>query len=276
MAGVLVVTGGAGTGKTAVALHRAAYLLYTYRDRLVNDGVLLIGPNTLFLRYIDQVLPALGEQDVQLSTAISLKPQYSVRSVDDPEVARIKGDTRMAQVIKRALNDREHALAKDVAVVLDGTILRLRKDFSNRVVEKAKSARGRHNEKRIRVLRTVTDHLLSQYQKARVDVIEDDPEVIKELGRRIRAIPEIRAALIRMWPTLSGAELLHDLFSFPSLIASAASGILEPKEYELLARERQDDVRKVKWSESDLALIDEADSLLGPIESSRAKLLVAG
>jgi DNA helicase IV len=272
LAGVLVVTGGAGTGKTAVALHRAAYLLYTYRDRLVNDGVLLIGPNTLFLRYIDQVLPALGEQDVQLSTAISLKPQYSVRSVDDPEVARIKGDTRMAQVIKRALNDREHALAKDVAVVLDGTILRLRKDFSNRVVEKAKAARGRHNEKRIRVMRTVTDHLLSQYQKARVDVIEDDPEVIKELGRRIRAIPEIRAALIRMWPTLSGAELLHDLFSFPSLIASAASGILEPKEYELLARERQADVRKVKWSESDLALIDEADSLLGPIESSRAKL----
>ncbi len=271
LAGVLIVTGGAGTGKTAVALHRAAYLLYTYRDRLVNDGVLLIGPNTLFLRYIDQVLPALGEQDVQLSTATSLKPQYSVRAIDTPEVARTKGDLRMVKVIERALRDREHALPKDIAVMLDGTVLRLGRDFSIRVVEKARAARGRHNEKRVRVLRTVTDHLLSQYQKARVDTIPDDPDVNRELGRRIRAIPEIRAALLRMWPPLSGAELLHDLFSFSGLTTSAASGILEPDEYKSLMRKREADVRNVAWSEADLALIDEADSLLGPLEVARSK-----
>src|SRR5262249_36747090 len=106
--GVLVVAGGAGTGKTAGALHRAAYPLYTHRRRLAAQGVLLVGPNTIFLRYIDQVLPSLGEDDVQLSTPAGLKPRYHVRADDPDDVARVKGDARMARVIARALRDREH------------------------------------------------------------------------------------------------------------------------------------------------------------------------
>src|SRR5207302_8625458 len=101
--GVLVVAGGPGTGKTAVALHRAAYLLYTHRRRLAAQGVLLIGPSAVFLRYIEHVLPSLGEQDVQLSTITGLKPRLRGVGTDSAAVAQLKGDVRMAQVIAAAV-----------------------------------------------------------------------------------------------------------------------------------------------------------------------------
>ena len=105
----------------------AAYLLYTHRRRLESGGVLLVGPNTIFLRYIDQVLPSLGEEDVQLATPAGLKPKYRVVADDPPDVATIKGDVRMADVIANALRDREHPLARDTVLVLDGEVLRLRR-----------------------------------------------------------------------------------------------------------------------------------------------------
>ena len=111
--GVLVVAGGPGTGKTAVALHRAAYLLYTHRRRLATQGVLLIGPSPVFLRYIEQVLPSLGEQDVQLSTIAG--PEAAAARARRPtraHVAALKGDARMARVIERAVADRERPLAR--------------------------------------------------------------------------------------------------------------------------------------------------------------------
>src|SRR5207253_7851822 len=114
--GVLVVAGGPGTGKTAVALHRAAYLLYTHRRRLGAQGVLLIGPSPVFLRYIEHVLPSLGEQDVQLSTIAGLKPRMRSRTVDVPAVAGLKGDVRMARVLARAVGDRERPLPQDLMV----------------------------------------------------------------------------------------------------------------------------------------------------------------
>src|SRR5207247_7069964 len=103
IAGVLVVGGGPGTGKTAVALHRAAYLLYTHRRRLASQGVLLIGPSPVFLRYIEHVLPSLGEQDVQLSTISGLKPRLRVVETDQRRVAALKGDARMARVVAKAI-----------------------------------------------------------------------------------------------------------------------------------------------------------------------------
>jgi DNA helicase IV len=162
--GVLVVSGGAGTGKTAVALHRAAYLLYTHRRRLAAQGVLLVGPNTIFLRYIDQVLPSLGEDDVQLSTPAGLKPRYRVRTTDPDEVARVKGDVRMARVVAHALHDREHPLPRDLVMSLDGTALRLRRATSARIVDRTRRQRGNHNEKRPRFVRSIVDHLRAQYR----------------------------------------------------------------------------------------------------------------
>lgn len=269
--GVLVVTGGAGTGKTAVALHRAAYLLYTYRDRLATGGVLLVGPNTIFLRYIDQVLPSLGEEDVQLATPAGLKPRYRVRSDDAPEAARVKGDARLASVVERALRDREHPLARDLVVAVDGIVLRLRRETSGRIVDRARQQRGLHNEKRPRVVRAVVDHLREQYRRELGAAAPVDADWDRELGARLRRLPEVRAALERMWPVLSGAELIHDLCSFPGLVRSAADGILSRDEQEHLHRVRAASVRDVQWSEADLALVDEADALLGPPEAARPR-----
>src|SRR5262245_12694631 len=127
LSGILVVAGGPGTGKTAVALHRAAYLLYTHRKRLASQGVLLVGPSPIFLRYIDEVLPSLGEDEVSLATPAALKPRLRVRALESAATARVKGDARMAKVIEAAIGDRERPMPRDVVVVLDGYVLRLRR-----------------------------------------------------------------------------------------------------------------------------------------------------
>jgi DNA helicase IV len=304
--GVLVVAGGPGTGKTAVALHRAAYLLYTHRQRLASRGVLLVGPSSIFLRYIDEVLPSLGEDDVQLTTVAGIKPQLRIRGTEPPEVAAVKGDARMADVVTRALRDRERPLRRDLVVVLDGHVLRVRRADSTRIIERARRRRGTHNERRPFVTRLVLDDLVDQYRRALVAAYERDARRLEsnaddtepagtdelvdvtvaaalargerapddweqELRARLRALRDVRAALERMWPVLSGAELIHDLFSFPALIRSAADGVLTRDEQRGLARPRSGRVRDVPWTEGDVALVDEADALLGSPEAARPR-----
>jgi DNA helicase IV len=304
IAGVLVVAGGPGTGKTAVALHRAAYLLYTHRRRLASQGVLLIGPSSVFLRYIEHVLPSLGEQDVQLSTIAGLKPRLGSGGAETVPVAALKGDERMVRVIDRAVADRERALAHDLVLVIDGLRVRLSRNDSARVVESARRRRGTHNEKRPYVVRRVHDMLIAHYKSAAVrafrnrrDVREAESNVTslfdrdgafdvnvasalarneqppegweQELRARLRARPEVKEALERMWPALSGAELVNDLFGFRALVHSAANGILSESDQLLLHRPRHSDISKVRWTEADVAIVDEADALLGPVEAAR-------
>ncbi|HKA94526.1 MAG TPA: UvrD-helicase domain-containing protein [Acidimicrobiia bacterium] len=305
--GILVVAGGPGTGKTAVALHRAAYLLYTHRQRLASRGVLLVGPSPIFLRYIDEVLPSLGEDDVQLTTVAGIKPQLRAKAVEAAEVATLKGDARMARVIARALRDRERPVRDDAVVVLDGHALRLRRADSARIVERVRRRRGTHNERRPAVSRLVLDHLRDQYRRSLIAAYERDARRLEpdaelplepagtdelldvsvaaalargerapddweaELMTRLRRAPEVRTALERMWPVLTGAELVHDLFSFPALIRSASDGILTREEQHLLERPRSPKVRDVAWTEADVALVDEADALLGPPEAGRPR-----
>jgi len=271
LAGVLIVSGGPGTGKTAVALHRAAYLLYTHRKKLASQGVLLVGPSPIFLRYIDQVLPSLGEDEVSLATPAGLKPQYRVRATDPDDIAIVKGDSRMARVVERALRDREHMLPRDVVFTVDGVVLRLTRRDSRRVIERSQRRRGTHNEQRPHVARQVIDILAGQYRRAFGAAAPDDPDWDREVRNRIRRAPEVRTALERMWPVLSGAELIHDLFSFDALVRSAADGILKREEQRGLVRARSADVRAVAWTEADLALIDEADTRLGAPESARPR-----
>src|SRR6202012_1687059 len=114
LAGVLVVQGGPGTGKTVAALHRAAYLLYTHRRTLERRGVLVIGPNATFLRYISQVLPSLGETDVVLTSMAELFPGVSAAPDDDPAAAQIKGDAKMVNVLRRAVRDRQRVPRGDL------------------------------------------------------------------------------------------------------------------------------------------------------------------
>lgn len=293
--GLLVVAGGPGTGKTAVALHRAAYLLYTFRRKL-GAGVLLVGPSPVFLRYIEEVLPSLGEDEVHLSTVTGLKPRLHATHDEPAELAALKGDARMADVIARAVRDRERALPRDVVLTMDRYQMRIRRRDSERIVERARRGRGTHNEKRRQVVRAFVELCRRRY----VDAIargfgtwdagdanapshrpgiaaaiargEEPPEEWeREVEQRIRRLPEFREVLERCWPILSGAELCHDLFGFEALVRSASDGLLAPSEQRALVRDRCGDAAEVEWSEADLALIDEADALLGPPEAARPR-----
>ncbi len=306
--GVLVVAGGPGTGKTAVALHRAAYLLYTHRRRLAAQGVLLVGPSAVFLRYIEHVLPSLGEQDVQLSTITGLKPRLRGTGLDTAAVAQLKGDVRMARVIASAVADRERPLREDLVVLIDGVRVRLSRGDTVRAVEATRRRRGTHNEKRPYAVRRILDLLVSRYKTAAIRAYRErrdergaplseasnvrsmfdrdgafdvsvasalargenpPPGWDQELRARLRSRPDVREALERMWPALSGAELVNDLLGFTALVRSAGEGVLTDDEQALLHRHRESDLSAVAWTEGDVALVDEADALLGPVEAAR-------
>src|SRR6516225_4314730 len=142
--GVLVVQGGPGTGKTVAALHRAAYLLYTHRRSLERRGVLVIGPNTTFLRYISQVLPSLGETDVVLRTLGELFPGVSAANAADP-AAVVKGDLKMIEVLRRAVRNRQRAPRHDITVTADDVDIPLARDAILRARDRARSLRKPHN-----------------------------------------------------------------------------------------------------------------------------------
>src|SRR3954451_6537661 len=151
-AGVLVVQGGPGTGKTVVALHRAAYLLYTYRFPLEDQGVLVIGPNRVFLRYIERVLPSLGEAGVEQVVLADLVPDVRFAGADGPGddrvSARVKGDVRMSALIDNAVRDRQRPLRDDLVVPFRSGYLRLRADDTVRIVKQARRRFRRHNSAR--------------------------------------------------------------------------------------------------------------------------------
>ncbi len=171
--GVLVVQGGPGTGKTAVALHRAAYLLYTHRQALAGTGVLVVGPNRMFLRYISNVLPSLGEDGVVLSTPTGMastgrpiRRGTTALRTDAPQVTALKGDARMARVLGRALADRQRQLPRAMVLRWRGHSLRLSVDDSVRIVNRVKKMKGSHNERRAAVAQRIVDTLLDQHRAA--------------------------------------------------------------------------------------------------------------
>ncbi len=161
--GVMVVQGGPGTGKTAVALHRAAYLLYTHRFPLERQGVLVIGPNPLFLRYIEHVLPSLGESGVTLSTIEGLVHGVQVRAGDGRDVARLKGEARMSIVVGRAVRSRQRPLRRDAEVPFGATILRLSAEASAGIVSAARRRPGTHNARRRFLEQLVVRRLADEY-----------------------------------------------------------------------------------------------------------------
>jgi len=282
LSGVLVVQGGPGTGKTAVALHRAAYLLYTHRFPLERQGVLVVGPNPLFLRYIEQVLPSLGETGVTLSTVSGLVPEIRIMENGPADVARLKGSPRMAKVVARAVRTRQRPLHEDIEVPYGALVLRLTARESRRIIEGARRRPGTHNARRRLVEQSVAQVLADRARQTQQrlgvgtpDVtafpgyedpaeLEDDEFDFEDFSRKVRRVPELALALDRMWPRLSPHELLHDLYGAPPLIAAAARGILTPEEQSLLQRPRSSSFEEVAWTPSDAALIDEARHLLGP------------
>jgi DNA helicase IV len=259
--GVLVVQGGPGTGKTVVALHRAAYLLYTHRFPLEDQGVLVIGPNRVFLRYIERVLPSLGEAGVEQVVLEDLVSDVRyLRSgepgADSTTAARLKGDTRMSDLIDNAVTDRQRPLREELVMPYRTGYVRLRADESVRIVKAARRRFKRHNSGRRFVEGEFWAALASSFR---------DPEVsARDVREALRGTPEARAALDRMWPLLTPAQLLHDLFGSKALLKLAARGVLDESEALALFRQRSDDVDEVRWTAGDVALLDDAADVLGP------------
>ena len=171
LAGLMIVQGGPGTGKTAVALHRAAYLLYTHRFPLERQGVLVVGPNQVFLRYIEQVLPSLGESGVALTTLAGLVPEVRVRAADPPELAALKGQERMARVIRRAVRDRQRPLPQGLEVGIGPYVLRLRAEDTAGVVAAGRRRHGTHNARR----RHVEAELFRLLHQRYLEAVESGP-----------------------------------------------------------------------------------------------------
>ncbi|MDN3238574.1 HelD family protein [Glycomyces tritici] len=265
--GVMIVDGAPGTGKTAVALHRAAYLLYEHRERLKRQGVLIIGPGKQFLRYISEVLPGLAESDVLLRTPAQLFPGVVADRPETEAVAAIKGRAVMAGVIASAVADRQVVPREPVPVDFEGHELYLRPEKITAARDAARETGLPHNEARETFHKRVIADLATQY----ADIIGEDPlggENLLGLADRAQFAVEIASdAVIRgqievLWPQLSARELLEDLFSSRELIASAAA-VLKKEERALLLR------RPGGWSEADVALLDEAAEHLGEIEAPK-------
>ncbi|WP_425954329.1 HelD family protein [Xylanimonas sp. McL0601] len=255
LAGALVVQGGPGTGKTAVALHRAAYLLYAHRRLLERSGVLLVGPSRSFLRYIDQVLPSLGETGVVSTTLGELLPGIAATAVDEGAVAEIKGRLLWADVIRRAVRARERVPERDVRFRLDGHDLVIRRRDVRDAIARARRNHKPHNEARAGFVRDMLARLAEQYQLADGgDLTPEDRAIVLEDLRELR---DVRVALNLAWFPISPKKLVDDLLSRPHRLAEAAP--------ELTDAERAA-VRRAPgapWTESDVPLLDEAAELLG-------------
>ncbi len=285
LAGVQVVQGGPGTGKTAVALHRAAYLLYTHRFPLELQGVLVVGPNPVFLRYIGQVLPSLGESGVVLSTvsamyydAVKDDPQIATgqcaavaaKGTDTPATAAIKGDVRMAEFLARAVGIRQRALPDDLTVGYGSYRLRVRRETLRKIVSRTKRRGGTHNARRKRFEQFLYEALFNAYDAAVERARAYDPSAagseFVDFVSSIKSNEDVLNGLARMWPKLTAEELLHDLFGAPALVKAAAKGVLSEHEAAFLVRHRSESLADVAWSEADIALLDEVRTLLGPLK----------
>jgi DNA helicase IV len=263
--GIMIVDGAPGTGKTAVALHRAAYLLYEHREQLKRRGVLIIGPGKQFLRYISEVLPGLAETDVLLRTPAQLFPGVVADRPETEAAAAVKGRAVMAGVIASAVADRQVVPRDPVPVDFEGHELYLRPEKITASRDAARETGLPHNEARETFHKRVIADLATQY----ADIIGEDPlggenllglEDRTQFAVEIAGDPVIRGQIEVLWPELSAQELLEDLFSSRERIASAAA-VLKKEERALLLREPGG------WSEADVALLDEAAEHLGEIET---------
>ncbi len=253
--GVMVVQGGPGTGKTVVALHRAAYLLYTHRFPLEDQGVLVIGPNRLFLAYIEQVLPSLGEAGVELAVLADLVDDVTIKGRDHPPVARIKGHQTMEHVLAKAVRDRKRPLRRPLRFGFGLQNLSFTVAQSEALVRDARRRFRTHNAGRRFVERELAQALADSAR---------NPIDANDLWRQIRKHPDVRAALEEMWPVLTPAQLLHDLFGSKALLRLAGGRHLSDEQLALLHRPRAESVHDVVWTHDDVPLLDDARGLLGP------------
>jgi DNA helicase IV len=256
--GALVVQGGPGTGKTAVALHRAAYLLYANRQRLSTSGVLVVGPSVAFLRYIEAVLPSLGETGVVMQTLGELFPGVDAATDDEPVAARLKGSAQMARLLSRAVRSRQKVPAEPQTVEIDGERLVVEPDLIARAIARAQRGGKQHNLARVtfvkQALSELTDKLAAQLRTRGSTIDEADLKVLRE---DLRTSYDVRVLLNTAWLPLTPEKLIQDLYARPSWLAE-----LTPRWTGAQRASLQRD-RSEPFTVSDVPLIDEAAELLG-------------
>lgn len=265
LAGVLVVQGGPGTGKTVAALHRAAFLLYTHRRTLERRGVLIVGPNATFLRYISQVLPSLGETDVVLSSLGELFPGVRATAEEDPEAAVIKGDLRMIKVLRAAVRDQQRIPRRDLELEVDGVPITVPAEVCERARIHARGMRRPHNVARKLFVTEMLDAI------ARAEAValgrSLDADDLPYARARLWDEDPVRSALDRLWPFLTPQRLLAALLEEEGALRRAASALSQAERSVLLrAHERG------RWTVSDVPLLDEAAELLGADDSAERAL----
>ena len=244
------VQGAPGTGKTAVGLHRAAYLLYAHRARLAATGVLVVGPNRAFLAYVQEVLPALGEVQVTQATADDLAPPVRVRRAAGPDEAQIKGDARVAVVLERAL--WRHAVRADEPLVLAVGARRWRL-WPEQVRELERLVRGRGlawSAGRKALAGALAAALVRQQDDAGISSSDQAVE-------RLAASKVVRAYVDTLWPPLTAVRLVTALLTDRELLSAAAGNLLDEAEQSALVSGTPG-----RWARADLALLDEAAHLL--------------
>ena len=253
--GALVVDGGPGTGKTVVALHRAAYLLYS-DPRLGHrrGGVLFVGPHQPYLAYVSDVLPSLGEEGVQICTLRDLLAEGAAATVEtDPDVARLKSSADLVRAIETAVRFYEQPPAKGMKVQADGSDLWLSAADWAEAFE-APEPGTPHNEARIKILDELVVILMGKYEG----------DVPADLFRKsLRQNRELIATLNRAWPLISAADLVGDLWSVPAYLRKCAPWLSPDEARRLQRRDAQ------AWTTSDLPLLDAARQRLGDPEASR-------
>jgi DNA helicase IV len=266
LATCLVVQGGPGTGKTAVGLHRAAFLLYEHRRTLDVEGVLVIGPNPIFLRYIAQVLPSLGETAARQTTLDRLLAgtAYRVAGADGDAAAALKGDPRMATVIARAVAGAVALPEADlVATTTWGGVRVAAADAAEAVLDVV----GRdvpHNVGRAALRRQVLRLVRQGLARRRGDELATAAEVEADL----RSDRGWTRALDGIWPALSAPALVRRLVTNRAALAAAADGVLDAGEQAALVRRPGRKLADEPWTPADLALIDEAEAAVtGPPRS---------
>jgi DNA helicase IV len=263
--GVVVIEGGPGTGKTAVALHRVAYLLYTRRDALARSGVLVIGPNPGFLHYIGDVLPSLGETGVVFATPGELVPGVRPVAEDRPDARRVKGGIAMAEVLAAALADRQRVPAEPIDIELDDLTVPLDRELVEPARKHARASRLLHNEARAgfraEVLAAMTERAV-RLMAQRWEELFDLPasaagDLAGDLGTELAESAQLDAELEELWPLLTPEQLVSELFSLPERLAVAAAA-LPAADRAALGREDGE-----AWTLADIPLLDEAAELLG-------------
>lgn len=258
LSGSVCVQGGPGTGKTAVGLHRVAYLLYAHRDRLARTGTLVIGPNRSFLHYIEQVLPALGELEVKQATVDDLvaREGLEVRGGDTAETAVIKGDARMATVLRRAVRSHVTEPAEPLMVVRGSRRWRVPAYELAEIVAELQERDIRYGAARDALPQRIAHAVLVRMEQAG----EAPDDRVQDAVARNAAV---KAAVKAVWPLVEPAKLVLRLLSDPEFLAAHADGILTADEQKLLLWPKPfRSVRSAKWSAADLVLIDEASDLV--------------